>query len=64
MSVVLRRIVALLLVLTAVGCAATPERAPLPPELIRSAAIPGIPRARYWGDASAEVVTRALAART
>jgi predicted acylesterase/phospholipase RssA len=53
-------IVALLVVALAAGCAATPERAPLPPQLIRAAAIPGIPDARYWGDASSERALKAL----
>jgi predicted acylesterase/phospholipase RssA len=58
---------ALLLVLVLVvagGCAAAPQRAPLPAELIRSAAIPGIPDARYWGDASPELALRVLETRT
>jgi predicted acylesterase/phospholipase RssA len=41
-----------------------PERTPLPAELIRGAAIPGIPGARYWGDASPELAVRALEAYT
>lgn len=43
----------LLLVVTAftiVGCAAIKERAPLPSELVGQAGIPGVPRARLWGD--------------
>lgn len=55
------RVVALFLALVAVaGCAAAPQRAPLPAELIRSASIPGIPDARYWGDASCERALQAL----
>src|SRR5262245_30789207 len=65
-SAVLRdvRAALLLLVLGTIGCAAAPERAPLPPELIRSAAIPGIPGARYWGDASPELAMRAIDAQS
>jgi predicted patatin/cPLA2 family phospholipase len=40
---------AAILALTA-GCASTPERAPLPPEYTLTAAIPGVPEARFWGD--------------
>jgi predicted acylesterase/phospholipase RssA len=55
------RVTALLFVLTIVaGCAGAPERAPVPAELIRSAAVPGIPGARYWGEASPEVAARSL----
>jgi len=51
----------LLLVVTSVaGCATTSERSPLPPELAQSAAIPGIPGARYWGDASPVRTMQAL----
>ncbi len=32
------------------GCASTPERHALPPELMTQASIPGIPEARFWGD--------------
>jgi predicted acylesterase/phospholipase RssA len=32
------------------GCASTPDRQPLPPELTNVATIPGVPRARFWGD--------------
>jgi predicted acylesterase/phospholipase RssA len=60
-----RRVAALLMALGLLaGCAATPQRAPLPPELIRAAAIPGIPEARYWGDASPELALRVLETRT
>ena len=40
---------AAILAMTA-GCASTPERTPLPPEYTLTAAIPGIPEARFWGD--------------
>jgi predicted acylesterase/phospholipase RssA len=51
----------LLLVATSVaGCASTSARSPLPPELVQSAAIPGIPGARYWGDASPVRTMQAL----
>ena len=40
----------LLLLLLVTGCASAPERKPLPRELIKEAAIPGIPNARFWGD--------------
>jgi predicted acylesterase/phospholipase RssA len=45
------------------GCAAAPQRAPMPPELVSAAAIPGIPDARYWGDASPGLALRELEAR-
>jgi len=32
------------------GCGTVPKRTPLPQELSESAVIPGIPRARVWGD--------------
>ena len=32
------------------GCASTPERNPVPKELYTQAEVPGIPRARFWGD--------------
>ena len=32
------------------GCASTPERNPVPKELYTQAKIPGVPRARFWGD--------------
>lgn len=38
-----------ILALTA-GCTSTPERTPLPPEYTLTAAIPGVPEARFWGD--------------
>ncbi|MGI9206237.1 MAG: patatin-like phospholipase family protein [Woeseiaceae bacterium] len=47
------RIRPLLLVVAAfaiVGCAAVQERSPLPRELVGQAGIPGVPRARIWGD--------------
>lgn len=41
---------AAILAMTA-GCASTPpERTPLPPEHTLTAAIPGVPEARFWGD--------------
>lgn len=60
----LRRVALLLVVALLAGCAGVPERTPLPAELIRSAAIPGIPNARYWGDASPELALRALETHT
>ena len=33
-----------------VGCAAMQERSPLPRELVNQAEIPGVPRARFWGN--------------
>jgi predicted patatin/cPLA2 family phospholipase len=44
------RVVAASAVLVLAGCASTPERNALPAELIRSAGIPGVPEARFWGD--------------
>ena len=32
------------------GCASVPDRTPLPADLYHLAEIPGIPKARYWGD--------------
>lgn len=32
------------------GCASVPDRTPLPADLYHQAEIPGIPKARYWGD--------------
>ena len=40
----------LLLLFLITGCSSTPERNPLPPELTKQAAIPGVPEARFWGD--------------
>lgn len=59
-----RAFAAVLVLALASGCAATPPRAPLPRELIGAAAIPGIPEARYWGDASPALAARALDMRT
>ena len=42
------------------GCAGAPPRAPLPVELIREASIPGIPGARYWGDASPQYAVQVI----
>ena len=36
--------------LVAVGCASAPPRTPLPLEFTNKAEIPGVPRARFWGD--------------
>ncbi|MCP5116231.1 MAG: patatin [bacterium] len=38
--------------LIAPGCVGVPRRNPLPRQLATSAAIPGIPQARFWGDES------------
>ena len=38
-------------ILVATGCGTVPDRTPLPPELSGKAVIPGIPKARTWGDA-------------
>ena len=40
----------LVVALLAPGCVSVPKRNPLPQQLAASAAIPGIPRARTWGD--------------
>jgi predicted acylesterase/phospholipase RssA len=57
------RVIASLVVVTIVaGCAGAPERAPVPAELIRAASVPGIPDARYWGEASPEIAVRSLEA--
>lgn len=32
------------------GCASTPDRNPVPKELYTQAKVPGVPRARFWGD--------------
>lgn len=32
------------------GCAGTPERKPVPPELTNKVGIAGVPEARFWGD--------------
>jgi len=37
-------------VLVFVGCAAVKERSPLPSEFVGQAEIPGVPKARTWGD--------------
>ncbi|MGI9237541.1 MAG: patatin-like phospholipase family protein, partial [Woeseiaceae bacterium] len=37
-------------VLVFVGCAAVQVRSPVPSELVGEAEIPGIPKARFWGD--------------
>ena len=39
------------LLATLVGCASAPERTQVPLEFTRQAGIPGIPDARFWGDA-------------
>jgi predicted acylesterase/phospholipase RssA len=46
----LTRVMAVGFALALNGCATAPERVPLPPELTRQAAIPGVPDARFWGD--------------
>lgn len=52
MTVTCRASVAALLgVLCAVGCARVPKRTPLPAALSATAAIPGSPGTRFWGDA-------------
>jgi hypothetical protein len=38
------------LLLALAGCAAVPERTPLPADLTGRAVIPGVPEARFWGD--------------
>jgi predicted acylesterase/phospholipase RssA len=48
----------------AAGCAGAPARAPVPLELIRQAAIPGVPDARFFGDATPEFVLRTLETAT
>ena len=52
----------LLSALLAYGCAGAPERAPLPVELIAEATIPGIPDARFWGDASPDYAVQVISA--
>ena len=42
---------AIVLVAAMTGCATAPERNPVPADLTLEAAIPGIPEARFWGDA-------------
>ncbi|MDJ0957669.1 MAG: patatin-like phospholipase family protein [Arenicellales bacterium] len=32
------------------GCASTPDRNPVPQQLYTEAEVPGVPRARFWGD--------------
>jgi predicted acylesterase/phospholipase RssA len=44
------------------GCAGALTRVPVPVELIAQAEIPGIPDARYWGDASPEYAVRVIGA--
>ncbi len=43
-------LLALGLVVIATGCASVPKRKPLPEGLTGIARIPGIPKARIWGD--------------
>ena len=47
----IERLVVIGLLVTLFGCASVPERTQLPLELARQAGIPGIPDARFWGDA-------------
>ncbi len=47
---ILRGLVITASALVFVGCAAVQERSPLPQELAKQAEIPGVPRARIWGD--------------
>ncbi len=47
---VLRGLVITASALVFVGCASVKERSPLPSELVGQAEIPGVPRARIWGD--------------
>jgi len=44
------RLVAIGLLLAVAGCASTPKRNPVPPELTSQVGIEGIPEARFWGD--------------
>lgn len=44
------RLVAIGLVLAVGGCASTPKRNPVPPELTSQVGIEGISEARFWGD--------------
>jgi len=49
----MKRILVLVVLLVLVsGCAQVPKRHPLPRNLVHSARIPGIPKARQWGDQS------------
>jgi predicted acylesterase/phospholipase RssA len=43
-------LIVVLVMLTGVGCTTTPARNPLPLELTNKAVIPGIPKARFWGN--------------
>jgi predicted acylesterase/phospholipase RssA len=56
------RVVLLCAVVLVSGCAATLLRVPLPVDLVEQAAIPGIPDARYWGDASPEYAVEIIGA--
>jgi predicted patatin/cPLA2 family phospholipase len=47
----IERLVVIGLLATLFGCASVPERTQLPLEVTRQAGIPGIPDARFWGDA-------------
>ncbi len=44
------RLAAIVLLIVVVGCAGTPVRNPVPPELTSQVGIKGIPGARSWGD--------------
>ncbi len=50
MSLVKTLVISCCLVGLAAGCVSLPERNPLPESLGDEAAIPGIPKARYWAD--------------
>jgi predicted acylesterase/phospholipase RssA len=59
------RTAAVLVVFSLVGgCAGAPERTPVPLELIRQAAIPGIPDARFFGDVLPDFALRRLETAT
>ena len=47
---VVSRLAAISLLLAFIGCAGTPARNPVPPELTSQVGIEGIPDARFWGD--------------
>jgi predicted patatin/cPLA2 family phospholipase len=48
--VFISRLTAIVLLLVLIGCAGTPKRNWVPPELTSQAGIEGIPDARFWGD--------------
>jgi hypothetical protein len=45
-------VVAVLLAALFQGCVSVPKREPVPDAIYESATVPGIPRARFWGDAT------------